>query len=70
MKAISNKDGSTSQATNLLRLVESFEDAEHFFLVTNLMPGGDLLTYCIRQEQQPLSESHTKKIIRQIAHGV
>ena len=51
MKEISNKDGGTTQGTNLLRLVESFEDAEHFFLVTNLMPAGDLMTYCTRQEQ-------------------
>ena len=48
MKRISRKDGAKPTATNLLRLVESFEDVEHLYLVTNLMPGGDLISYLLK----------------------
>ena len=33
------------QNRNLLRLAESFEDDQFYFLVTKMMPGGDLATY-------------------------
>ena len=39
------------QNRNLLRLVESHEDDQFFFLVTKLMPGGDLATYLTKQER-------------------
>ena len=38
------------QNKNLLRLVESLEDDQFFFLVTKMMPGGDLGTYLNKQE--------------------
>ena len=34
---------------NILELVESFEDAENFFVVTKFMPAGDLLSYLMKQ---------------------
>lgn len=52
-----------SNGSNILRLYESFEDNEHFFLVTQFMPAGDLMSYLIKQNQQPLAERHVKKII-------
>ena len=54
----------------MLKLVESFEDSEHYFLVTQFMPAGDLMNYLMKQKQQPLSENHVRKVIKQIAIGI
>ena len=51
-------------------MIDSFEDAQHFFVVTKMMPAGDLVSYLTKQEHQPLSERHAKKIMLQIARGV
>ena len=61
---------SRSKNSNILELVDSFEDAENIFLVTKLMAGGDMLNYLMKQETQPLTEMHAKIIIRQVAIGV
>ena len=68
MKSFSFDSGRQNQ--NLLRLIDSFEDAQFYFMVTKMMPAGDLVTYLTKQEHQPLSEFHTKKIMLQIARGV
>ena len=34
----------------MLKLVESFEDTEHYFLVTQFMPAGDLMNYLVKQK--------------------
>ena len=54
----------------MLELVDSFEDAHHFFIVTKWMQAGDLLNYLIKQKRQPLAENHVRKIILQAALGV
>ena len=54
----------------ILELHETFEDADHIFIVTAVMAGGDLLNYLIKQKSQPLSEEHVRKIVRQVAIGI
>ena len=55
---------------HILQLIESFEDSEVYYAVTEYMPIGDLLKYAQEQAQQPLDEELVKFIIKQVAQGV
>lgn len=59
------------QATNMLELVDYFEDSKHFYAVTKYMPDGDLQNFIIdnwRTEAMP--EDIAKVIIRQLVKAV
>ena len=53
-----------NQCDGILPLIEHFEDTNHLYIVTKFMPGGDLLNYLMRQQIQPLNESHARKIFK------
>lgn len=38
-----------TRCLNILEHIETFEDAEHYFVVTKFMPAGDLLNYVMKQ---------------------
>ena len=38
-----------TRCLNILELIETFQDAEHFYVVTKFMPAGDLLNYVMKQ---------------------
>ena len=42
---------------NIIEHIETFQDAENFFVVSKFMPAGDLLNYVIKQPVQPLPEA-------------
>ena len=46
---------------NIVRLVDLFENADHFFLVLEYMGGGDLFDY-LKARQFRLSEERAKEI--------
>jgi len=54
----------------LLKLVESFEDKDHVYIVTEYLSGGDLYSYLNRQKIRPLAEEHAKQVLRQVAKGL
>eukprot|EP00826_Nyctotherus_ovalis_P042928 TRINITY_DN4486_c0_g2_i2.p2 TRINITY_DN4486_c0_g2~~TRINITY_DN4486_c0_g2_i2.p2 ORF type:complete len:268 (+),score=93.12 TRINITY_DN4486_c0_g2_i2:1576-2379(+) len=54
------------QHPNLLRLCDVFEGEGHFYLVTELLEGGDLLDYLGKHDYR-IPESHAAKIIRSLA---
>ena len=53
----------------MIKFIESFEDEESYYIVTQFMPAGDLYEY-IRKKNRPLDEGHAKLIIRQVAQGI
>jgi serine/threonine protein kinase len=59
---------------NLLELVETFEDDEAYYVVSNYMPGGDLYRYAFGNPSEsdscPLSEARSRSIVRDIAKGL
>lgn len=55
---------------NLLRTLETFEDNEYYYIVTEFMQAGDLFKYICKQPDQPLDEEHAKSVIKQIATGL
>ena len=38
-----------TRCMNILEHIETFQDAEHYFVVTKFMPAGDLLNYVMKQ---------------------
>ena len=54
---------------NVLRLYDSFETSERFYLITEALTEGTLLTYLKQEDFQP-SESFAKSIIRDLATGL
>lgn len=59
-----------SDSENVLKIIESFEDDEAIYAVTRFMNAGTLFDYLVKQKTQPLTEEHTKEIIRQVATGL
>jgi serine/threonine protein kinase len=57
---------SKAQCSNIIELIEGFEDPQYLYIVTKFVPAGDLLNYLVKQAIQPLPESHAKKIMLQI----
>lgn len=49
--------------TNILELIETFEDNDFFYVVTKFMPAGDLFNFVSKQETLPLDENMTRRII-------
>ena len=45
-----------SNSENILRTLETFEDHEHHYIVTEYMSAGDLFKYICKQPDQPLDE--------------
>ena len=45
-----------TNSDNILRTLESFEDSEFYYIVTEYMPAGDLFKYICNQPDQPLDE--------------
>ena len=60
----------SSDDSNVLKLVESFENDEYFVAVTRFMNTGSLFDFIIKQKTQPLSEEQTKEVMRQVATGL
>lgn len=56
--------------SNILDLVEVFEDDQAFYVVTKFMPSGDLFNYICQQANQPLDEELAQHIIRQVCQAV
>lgn len=54
---------------NIVRLVDLFEDSDNFFLVLELMAGGDLFDY-LKGRGFRLTEDRTREIILQLALSV
>ena len=53
---------------NVVRLYEVLETENHFYLVTELVSGGELMNYiCARQR---IDEKETRKYMRQIVSAV
>ena len=40
---------STPQISNIIELIEGFEDVQYLYIVTKFVPAGDLLNYLIMQ---------------------
>lgn len=51
-------------------MLEYFEDAQYYYIVTKFMPAGDLLNYLMKQLSQPLPELHAVLILRQLCTGL
>lgn len=51
-----------SKHPNVVRLVDFFEDADNFYLVLELMNGGDLFDY-LKARSFRLQEERAKEII-------
>jgi serine/threonine protein kinase len=58
-----------SKHPNVVRLMDFFEDADCFYLVLELMSGGDLFDY-LKLRQFRLSEERAKEITHQLAIAV
>ncbi len=58
-----------SKHPNVVRLVDFFEDADCFYLVLELMSGGDLFDY-LKLRQFRLTEERAKEITYQLAIAV
>ena len=60
------------QSEHVVNLIEEFHYQDDTFLVTKLAKGGDLLTYCLAQQDETnwMCEQRAKHIFLQIAHGV
>lgn len=54
---------------NIVRLVDLFEDSDNFFLVLELMAGGDLFDY-LKARGFRLTEERTREIVLQITLSV
>lgn len=54
---------------NIVRLVDLFEDSDNFFLVLELMAGGDLFDY-LKGRGFRLTEERTREIVLQITLSV
>ena len=61
---------SAANSANCINLIESFEDEENWYIVSNLMNVGSLFNYWKNLKTQPLSEEHASEIISQIATGI
>lgn len=59
-----------SECPNILELIESFEDKEHYYIVTKFMPAGDLYNFLSKQKSLPLNENLTRRLILQVCKGV
>lgn len=59
-----------SGCSNILSLIESFEDANNFYVVTRCMNCGSLMDYIMKQSNSPLPENQARDIIQQIATGL
>ena len=60
----------SGNCSNVIELVESFEDENSYYCVTRYMAGGDLYKYITTQPNQPLLEAEAKIIIKQVAIGL
>ena len=59
-----------SNSPNIIELIETFEDNDCYYVVTKFMQAGDLFNYITKQQETPLRESFTKKLIYQVCQGV
>jgi len=57
------------QHPNIMRLLDVFETIEYLYLVTELLEGGDLLSYLKRMKFQ-VPEARARKIIHSLATGI
>ena len=48
---------------NVLELIETFQDNDHYYVVTKFMPAGDLFNFISKQETLPLNEDLTRRLI-------
>merc|ERR1711988_1579202 len=57
---------------NIMRCLEIFQDAEHFYCVDELLPGGDLthLRENAAQSRVSLTEVYFQRIFRQAVVGL
>ena len=46
-----------SKCKNVVELVETFEDADSYYIVQEFWPGGDLLKYVGKNGRLPLTEN-------------
>ncbi|KAK2750111.1 hypothetical protein FQN57_004604 [Myotisia sp. PD_48] len=53
---------------NLLCLQETFQEADGFYIVLELAPGGELFSYIV--QHQKLSEGTTRRIFKQLFQGL
>ena len=61
---------SSQKSSNLVSTIEAFEDDEFYYLVNELMQGGDLFDYVCEQQDQPLEEEHGREIVKSVALGL
>ena len=54
-----------SKHPNIVRLVDVFEDSEHFYLILEYLPGGDLFDY-LKTRSFKLSEARARSLIYQL----
>lgn len=59
-----------SDCSNILTIIESFQDAEHVYIVSRYMSCGSLFDYIIKQEDSRIDEKRAQDIIHQIATGL
>jgi serine/threonine protein kinase len=55
---------------NLVQTVETFEDALNYMIVTEFLPGGDLINYLCRKYSSSVPEEDAKQVIRHVATGL
>ena len=56
--------------SNIMRTLETFEDDRYYYIVTEYMQAGDLYNYLCNLHDQPISEEHTKSVLKQLATAV
>ena len=56
--------------SNIMRTLETFEDDRYYYIVTEYMQAGDLYDYLCNLHDQPMSEEHTKSVLKQLATAV
>jgi serine/threonine protein kinase len=58
-----------SQHPNIIRLLDIFENHKYFYIVIELLEGGDLFDY-LRERQFKISEERARSLFEQLATGV
>ena len=56
------KQCAKSEVCNVLELIESFEDDEHFYIVTKFMEGGSLLDHILETHNDTRDEALLRTI--------
>ena len=57
------QEASKKNYINRLELIEIFEDDQAYYGVKKIMGAVNLFNYICQQPNQPLTESHTKKLL-------